>query len=543
MKDVKAIVKGMSLREKIGQTGMPSPNAVKKGVRECGSYKEYFTKYPFNGFYVSVKGTMVNDDGSDLSESYELANVVRKTYEELDIPLFVAVDAEFGGKGIFPDMSFVPTNMALGAANDPELTYKRGYYWAKELKSSGINWAFGPVCDIMPSFFSGSIRCISDKTELITGIIPELIKGIQDGGLMACAKHYPGHAKDFRDAHFSLCTDKMTKAEWDKILRPIWQCAADSGVDSFMTAHPALPALDDSITRGKVLRPSSASPKTLGILRDEIGFDGIIITDAVGMKCIAAAFEHDDIYVECLKAGNDIVLFTGNDYIDVVEKAVLDGRISEEYIDSCVERVLRYKDKMGLFDGNVVGEPMTEEDKADFDKVNYEISKKGGTLLNNEGIIPFDKSKVKKASIVVIAPSEKFRAEIVGLQDAFAKHGIESEVVYTIESKSELVRMSEESQIIVYACYLASSDPYGFPGYTRQSEAITLLNGLSYGAEKSVVVSFGTPSVYYNYFETVDAYVNMYSSNKESMEAFVDGILGEFEFEGKSPVNLYPELA
>ena len=89
---------------------------------------------------------------------------------------------------------------------------------------------------------------------------------------------------------------------------------------------------------------------------------------------------------------------------------------------------------------------------------------------------------------------------------------------------------------------LANPDPYGFPGYTRQSEAITLLNGFSYGAEKSVAVSFGSPSIYYNYFETVDCYVNMYSYNEESMQAFVDGILGEFEFEGKSPVNLYPEL-
>ena len=260
------------------------------------------------------------------------------------------------------------------------------------------------------------------------------------------------------------------------------------------------------------------------------------------MKGIAAAFEHDDVYVECLKAGNDIVLFTGNDYIVIIEKAVAEGRISEEYIDSCVERILLYKEKLGLFDGKAVGEPMTEADKADFARVNYEISKKGGTLINNEGIVPFDKSKVKKASIVVIAPSEKFRAGITDLQDAFAKHGIESDVVDVIESKSELVKMCEDSQIIVYACYLANADPYGFPGYTRQSEAITLLNGFSYGAEKSVAVSFGSPSIYYNYFETVDCYVNMYSYNKESMQAFVDGILGEYEFEGKSPVSLYPEL-
>jgi beta-N-acetylhexosaminidase len=172
-----------------------------------------------------------------------------------------------------------------------------------------------------------------------------------------------------------------------------------------MTAHTAMPALDDSVTRGKTLRPSSASPKTIGILRDEIGYEGIIITDAVGMKGIAAAFEHDDIYIECLKAGNDIVLFTGNDYIDVIEKAVAEGRISEEYIDSCVERILLYKEKLGLFDGKAVGEPMTDEDKADFARVNYEISKKGGTLINNEGLILIIRIKILKTSFLLLITS------------------------------------------------------------------------------------------------------------------------------------------
>lgn len=540
--EIKNIFKKMTLREKIGQTAMPSPPAVRRGVTEEGGYAEYFKKYPYNGFYVSNAGTMIKDDGSDLSKSYELAEIAEKTARELNIPLFIATDAEYGGKGIFDDMSYVPANMALGAANSPELTYKRGYYWAKELRSSGINWAFGPVCDIMPSFFSGSTRCISDKPELINNIIPHLIKGIHDAGLMNCAKHYPGHAGDFRDPHFALCTDKMTKQEWDEKLRPIWQCAADSGIDSYMTAHTVLPALDSSIARGKTMLPSSASPKTIGILRKEMKFDGIIITDAVSMKGIAAAFDHDDMYIECFLAGNDIVLFTGNDYIDVMEKAVLSGRVSEELIDQSVERILRYKEKLGLFEGNILGEAMTEADKADFEKVNYEICRQAATLLNNEGIIPFDKAKIKKATIIPVSPSDQFHTELADMQKAFEKYGIESEIVPTLKSKTTLKNISENSDLIVYACYIAWAEPQGFPGYSQQREIMTLFNGLSYGAEKSVVVCFGSPTVYYNYFETVDAYINMYSKNKESMQAFVDGILGEFEFTGKSPVSLYPEL-
>lgn len=541
---MKELLKRMSLREKIGQTAMPSPPAIKWGIKECGGYKEYFKKYPYCGFYASQEG-MVNSDGTDMTKSCELADAVKEIADNMEIPAFVAVDAEFGGGRHYEEMTLIPTNMALGAANSPELAYKRGYYWAKELRSCGMNWAFGPVCDRLTSFFSSTgVRCISDDTELIANLIPHLIQGIKDAGMLSTAKHYPGRIKDFRDPHFSMCTDNATREEWDRLSKPIWQAASDAGVDSFMTAHPALPALDDSYARGKVLRPASASKKVMDVLRDDIGFGGIIVTDAVSMKCIAAAFDHDDMYIECLNAGNDVVLFTGNDYIDVIEKAVSEGKVSEARIDEAVERILNYKKSIGLFDGKIIGEPMTEEDRAEFNKVNYEISKAGATLLrNDDGRIPFDHTKMKKATIIVLSPSERFHDfEIKAMQKAFEKYDVESEIVHTVTSKTTLKAISDNSDIIVYACFLSSTEPHGFPGFSNNREINTLFNGLSYGAEKSVVASFGSHTVYYNYFESVDAYINMYTSNKESMEAFVDGLFGQFEFTGKSPVAVMPEI-
>ena len=534
----------MTLREKIGQTAMPSPPAVRRGVLQEGGYVEYFKKYPYSGFYLATE-SMVKNDGSPLTESFELADIANQTAKELDIPLFIAADAEFGGGRHFKDMSLIPSNMSVGAANSPELAYKRGYYWAKELRSAGMNWAFGPVCDRLTSFFNSSgIRCISDDTQLIADLIPHMIRGIQDAGMLSTAKHYPGRISDYRDPHFSLCADNAPRAEWDRLSKPIWQAASDSGIDSFMTAHPTLPCLDNSYARGNTPRPASASKKVMNVLRNEIGFDGLIVTDAVSMKCLAAAFDHDDMYIECLNAGNDVILFTGNDYIDVIEKAVEQGKVSVERIEDAALKVLTYKTKLGLFDGKIIGAPMTDNDKADFEKVNYEISKIGATLIKNDAEkIPFDSSKIKKAAIIPIAPSERFHnEEIIAMTDALSAYGIESTVVHTIKSKTELKEISDSNQLIIYACFLSSAEPHGFAGYSQIREINTLFNGMSYGAEKSVVASFASHTIYYNYFEGVDTFINMYTSNKESMQAFVDGIFGKFQFKGKSPARLSPEI-
>lgn len=541
--EMKQIMKEMTLREKIGQTAMPSPPAVRKGVINAGGYIEYFKQYPYNGFYVSNPG-MVKDDGSALTESYELSEVVENTGKFLKIPLFVAADAEFGGGRDFKEMSLIPTNMAVGAANSACLAYKRGYYWAKELREAGINWVFGPVCDILSNFFAPEgVRCISDRTELVSELIPHMIRGIRDAGMMATAKHYPGKAGDYRDPHLSMCTDSITLEEWNRVLKPIWQAAANAEVDSFMTAHTALPAIDGSVARGKILRPASASSKVIGILRDDIGFDGIVVTDAVSMKGLAAAFEHEDMYIECFNAGNDVILFTGNDYIDVMEKAIAEGRVSMERLDEAVERVLRYKMALGLFDGKILGEGMSEDDKEAFKQTNYEISKLGGTMVKNEeGIIPFDSNKVKKAAIIVLSPSESFRQSLRFMQEAFARYEVQAEVIDTIESKAVLEEISKNNDLIVYACFVSWAEPHGLPGYSQTREINTLFNGLSYGADKSVVASFASHTVYYNYFEGVDTFVNMYTSNRESMEAFVDGLFGKIEFSGKSPVGLRPKM-
>lgn len=529
----------LTLRQKIGQTGMPGPRSRWYGVAEHGSHGNYFKKYPFAGIYVG--GELKTYFGSE--EHYDctpegLSQSMIAASKDCGIPLFVSCDSEHGAKSMWPDYHRISTMMSVGAAASKELAYQRSYYYAKELKTIGVNWPFSPVCDLVRNFFASSVRCMSDKNDVVLELLPEILRGYKDAGVASTVKHYPGSKGDFRDSHISTTNNKMTLEQWYETYFPIWKKAVESGADSIMVSHSAFPAMDSSYARGKSPRPASASTKMISVLRDELHFDGVILTDAVSMKGVASLFDPEDLYIECFNAGNDLVLFCHDDYIDVMEKAVLDGRVSMERLNESVERILDLKEKLGLFEENrQPAKPLTEEENKTFDAVNYQIAQKAITLINNtQNLIPLDPDKIKKVAIIQISPKKEFWDDLQAMGKAFEERGVEVTMLPCLESKNQLEQLSKENDLIVYACFIAE------PFFSGDVERRSLMNGLSHGAEKTVVASFGAPSVYYNYFETVDVYLNAYSSDAGTMQAFVDGILGDFPFTGKSPVALEPEF-
>ena len=539
---MKSKLSQMTLREKIGQTGIPSPSALSKALVPNGGYVSCFTKYPYSGLYINAN-TLVHDDGTPFAEPAQAERAFAAINAQLPIPLLISGDCEYGANTIYPQLHAFSTNMAMGAAGSEELAYKRGYYWAKEMRSIGVNWPFSPVVDLHSNFFStGGIRRISADPDTAAKISVSLIRGIQDAGVAASAKHFPGSSKDYRDTHF--CNNINTKSikEWNAKDRKVWQAAVDAGVLTVMTSHSAVPAMDDSLTANGQPRPASASKKVIDILREDLGFQGLVVTDAVSMKGLTAAFSHEDMYIECFNAGNDIILFCDMDYIDVMEQAVQSGRVTMERVDEACLRVLELKEKIGLFD-NAPFVPLTEEEQNDIEKTSYEIGKKAMTLISNRGnMLPFDPKKVKSAAIINVSPDEVFRNSLEVMKEAFVSHGITATVYDRLSSKKQLKELSETNDIIVYAAFLAQSRPLGMSVYSRKEELHTLYHSLSFGAEKSVGVSFGAPSIYYNYFESANAFLNAYSPDHATMRAFVDGILGDFTFTGISPVPLYPEF-
>ena len=539
---MKPNISQMTLREKLGQTGIPSPSALAKALVPNGGYVSCFTKYPYSGLYINAN-TLVHDDGTPFADPNEAERSFTAVNAKLPIPLLICGDCEYGANTIYPQLHAFSTNMAMGAAGSEELAYKRAYYWAKEMRSMGVNWPFSPVVDLHTNFFStGGIRRISADPDITAKITKPLIRGIQDAGVAASAKHFPGSSKDYRDTHFCNNINTKTMEEWNEKDRKVWKAAIDAGVLTVMTSHSAVPAMDDSLTANGLPCPASASKKVIDLLRKDLGFTGLVVTDAVSMKGLTAAFSHEDMYIECFNAGNDIILFCDMDYIDVMEKAVQSGRVSMERVDEACLRVLELKEKIGLFE-NTPFVPLTEEEQKDIEKTSYEIGKKAMTLISNRGdMIPFDPKKVKNAAIINVSPDEVFRKSLETMKEAFAAHGIQATVYERLSSKKMLRELSETNDIIVYAAFLAQSRPLGMSVYSRKEELHTLYHSLCFGAQKSVGVSFGAPSIYYNYFESANAFINAYSPDQATMRAFVDGILGDFSFTGTSPVPLHPEF-
>ena len=163
------------------------------------------------------------------------------------------------------------------------------------------------------------------------------------------------------------------------------------------------------------------------------------------------------------------------------------------------------------------------------------------TLVNNKmGTIPFDPAKIKSALVVAYSPYEPFAKEASAMVEELERRGIKADLVTGIDTKEEMAEAAEKYDIIIYATYLAMAQPTGMPFFSNNFS--TLFNAFAYGAEKSVAVSFGAPSIYYNYFETAPAFINAYSMDRSTMRAFIGGRLGDFEFTGKSPVALKPSF-
>ena len=529
-------LKDMTLRQKIGQTGFPSPRQLLDSVIEFGGYDKYLQEYPFTGVYLWRK--MWDHKNETPATPEESAKLWKSVSDACEIPLLVAADGEHGASYLFDELHKMPALMALGAAQSAEMAYKRSYYYAKEMKLCGVNWSFSPVFDLCSHLLSGTIRPMSDNPDKIISMIPHMLKAYEDAGIASTAKHFPGGFGEFRNTHFTNSVNRMSKEQWYSTYGRIWQAAVDANVPSIMVRHSALPCIDDSYAKGTVYRPASASKKIVDILRQEMGYKGVIVTDGLSMKAITGAFEHDDMYIECFNAGNDILLFCSNDYIDVMEKAIADGRVSMEQLDASVERILDMKEALGLFDNPELPAPLTEEENAEIANLTYEVATKAATLINNIGdIIPVNSEKVKNIVIVKISGDDDNEAEfdenLKIMVDTFAGYGVKADIRDGLKSKAETKELSEQYDLIVMV-----TNKTGMPFFFEKKHKSTMMASMSYGAEKTVVIAFGTPAIYYTYFEQSNAFICTCSVDKGAARAVVDGMMGKFEFVGQVPIKL-----
>ena len=276
------------------------------------------------------------------------AKLTNRYQKNAKIPLLISMDAEWGlGMRLDSTIAF-PRQMTLGASSNDQLTYEFGSEMARQLKRIGVHVSFSPVVDINsnPDNPVISNRAFGEDRELVTRRGLMYMRGLQDNNILAVAKHFPGHGDTDVDSHKDLPVIPFDRKRLDSLELYPYKFLVDQGLGGTMIAHLFVPALDTT----KNL-PSTLSPKIVnGVLRNELGFNGLVFTDAMNMQGVAKYWKQGEMDVQALIAGNDVLLFTSNIPLAIqkIKEAIADGRLTEEQINEKCLRILRTKEWVGL---------------------------------------------------------------------------------------------------------------------------------------------------------------------------------------------------
>ncbi|MGA4961493.1 glycoside hydrolase family 3 protein [Streptomyces pseudogriseolus] len=365
---LKQIVARMSVEAKVGQLFVPyfygasatspSQDDQERNLRELGvrTVAELVARYQVGGV-ILFSGWTNNIHAP--RQVAELTNGVQRASLALPtpVPSLISIDQEHGANvRIGSGATQLPGAMALGAGGSLSDARTAGRISGTELAALGIHQNFAPVADVNvnPANPIINVRSFGADAREVGRMVAAQVTGYQRAGVVACAKHFPGHGDTGQDSHTEMPVITHTREEWERIDAPPFRAAIAAGVDSIMTAHLQVPALDPSN------EPATLSPTILqGVLRGELGFDGVIVTDALNMTGVRTKYGDDRVPVLALKAGADQLLFPPD--IDVayhgVLSAVRTGEVTEERLDESVLRILRVKDKVGLLDGSPFASP------------------------------------------------------------------------------------------------------------------------------------------------------------------------------------------
>ncbi|MCM2267291.1 MAG: glycoside hydrolase family 3 protein [Elusimicrobiales bacterium] len=442
-------------------------------------------------------------------------------------PLFIAVDYEGGSVYVPTTLGLLelPTNMMLGAAADENNTATLFYLAGKELRRAGINLAFGPVLDVNtnPKNPIIGIRSLGSDPEQAARLGGAIINGLKAAGVVAVAKHFPGHGAAAQDSHKTLPEIALSTADLAAVHLVPFRAAIRLGVPGIMTAHILYPALD-------ARNPATLSPAVLGgLLKRELGYGGLVFTDSLDMSAITSRRSVRKAAAAALKAGADVLLIGKADPAPVIREIaaqVRAGRISQERLDDAYARVLAAKRAAGLFSPAETSSPF---DKA-YVQITGDLSRRGLTLVKNDGLLPLPRDK--KIAVIIFAP-QRFADNAIHLYRVLLENGYQaSQYLFDIRLKpgeKEQIRLAAaQADILVLGSFQwAAGQNIG------QREIITELAA----GKPSVLLSLMNPYDLAGYPQARAA-LALYGMTAPSMAAAGEALSGLLEPAGQLPVHL-----
>ncbi|MEO6018821.1 MAG: glycoside hydrolase family 3 protein [Knoellia sp.] len=390
----------MTLEEKVGQLFVQNvygSDATTPDARNLPLYgverpAEVVQKYHLGGVIYFAWTDSVNNPPQIAGLSNGLQRAALSQNSKVHVPLGISVDQEQGVvTRIGPPATQFPGSMALGAGRSTEDARTAAAITGKELRAMGINTDFAPVSDVNVNPLNPVIgtRSFSSNPQLAADMVGAQVTGYQeDGKVSASAKHFPGHGDTATDSHVAFPIITHTREQWEQIDAPPFKAAIRQDIDMIMTAHLSFPALDDSGNPATLSKPIMTD-----LLRGELGYKGVIITDALNMQGVRDLYGDAEVAVRALEAGVDQLLMTPamDEAYAAVINAVKSGRISQSALDAKVRRVLELKIKRGIVDQPMV-DPAALDSVVGTDEhlaAAAAISNRTTTLVaNDDGVLP-----------------------------------------------------------------------------------------------------------------------------------------------------------
>jgi beta-N-acetylhexosaminidase len=335
---VPALLQRMTLEQKVGQLFVPTVAGATPS-RGVALIKKYHV-----GGVIYFPGNMRGP-----RQTAELSNSLQRAAMATGVPLLISTDEEQGIVSRVPFITRFPSNRALASTRDPETDVREAArVTGEELRALGINQDFAPVADVNvnPRNPVIGVRSFGSDPKHVARLVGVAVDAYRAAGVAATAKHFPGHGDTDTDSHTGLPIIDHSKATWERLDAPPFKTAIEHGIDSIMTAHIVMPRLARS------RNPATMSPDVLiGLLRGELGFDGVIVTDSLRMEGARIKYGPIQVAVRAVKAGADQLLMPQSlpKTYNAVLRAVRNGTVSQARLDQAVTRILRMKETRGLF--------------------------------------------------------------------------------------------------------------------------------------------------------------------------------------------------
>ncbi len=555
----------MSVEEKVGQLFMIWTRAqfVNVNSPEYAQLRDTMNKYHVGSFAMTVR---YEPPFIYRNEPFEAAQLLNRLQSDSKLPLLIAADFEVGVSNRLHGTTAFPNAMAIGATGRADYAESFGRITGLEARAIGIHWNFFPVADVNSNPENPIIntRSFGEDPQQVGELVSAYIRGTRSSGMLTTAKHFPGHGDTATDSHLGLAQVTGDRARLDSVELPPFRKAIAAGVDSIMVAHVTVPALDPKSV-------ATVSPQIVtDLLRKDLHFPGIIVTDALDMAGLTRLYAADigREAVDAFKAGNDVLLIPP----DLVAAdramvaAVRSGEISEPRLDESVLKILKVKASLGLHKARlvdlaaldtVVGRPENVAAGQQMADDAITLVRQNGTVLplkkagTGADGLPYQTVVEVRNHLLVIVFSDDVRLEAGrALERQIKARVADANVIYADPQLSgalgdSLLRAAAEADKIVVAVYasptagkMVKTDGAVQNSVSLPEESANLLRQiLKTGAAKTMVMAMGNPYLAKD-FPEVQNYLCTFSAAQVSEASAVKALFGEVEIHGHLPVTI-----